>query len=220
MSVLHQETTVARAWTTTGIGTGSEQRPRSQMNAFPATAMDGAANAGSTRSCTTTPSREVEENVWTARETEEEHTARSAKKTRSPPLRRTPREGRSASCATAIRMVRQTSSAGTMGSANASQGWQGTSATSALPTTGTSPLQETLLPHLVNAWSRAVLETGQTVIPTMVNASANKTLRGESATDAGPATSRSTWTTTLVAPPASASDTPLTVTPLQTISKA
>ena len=220
MSVLHQETTAAPAWMTIGIGTGSEQPLRSQTNAYPATAMGGAANADSTRSCTTTLSNEAEENVSTVRVTAEVHTARSARKTLSPPLRRTPREGRSASCATAIRMVRQTSSAGTMGSANASQGWQGTSATSALPTTGTSPLQETLLPHLVNAWSRAVLETGQTVIPTMVNASANKTLRGESATDAGPATSRSTWTTTLVAPPASASDTPLTVTPLQTISKA
>ena len=139
MSVLHQETTAVRAWTTIGTGTGSEQPLKSQTNACRATATGGAANAGSTRSCTTTLSNGEEGNVSNARGTGEVRTARSASPTPSPPLRRTPREDRSASCATATQTVRQTFSAGTMGSANASQGWQGTSVTSALPTTGPSP---------------------------------------------------------------------------------
>ena len=211
--------TAARVWTTIGIGTGSAQPLKSQTSAYLATAMGGAANADLTRSCTTTLSNGAEGNASNARGTAEAHTVRSASQTLSPPLKRTPREDRSASCATATQTARQTFNAETMGSANASQGWQGTSVTSALPTTGHSPSQETLDASLVNAWSRAVLETGQTVILKTVNVSASKTLRGESATDAGQATSRLTWTTTLVARPASASATPPTAMPLQAIFK-
>merc|ERR1719447_696554 len=205
---------------TTGTETGSEQPLKNRTNVFPATATVGAVSAGSTRSCTTTRSREAEVNVLTVKATEGVPTVRSANRTPSPPPRRTPKEGRSASCATATRTARQTFSAGMMGSVSASPEWLERSAISALPTTGTSPDRQTLAASPASAWLRAVLEIAPSATQKTANVSASRTSRDGSVTGAGRATSRSTWTTTLVAHLASALVTPPTATQPPTISKA